>query len=490
MSASTIAAAVSAIVIVVGGLSATTYLYFGRKGPALTAKYKLFGMSPPPKAETKGFTAARYERLRLLLQKGFEDGDDLGSQFAAYVDGNLVADISCGFTDNSYKTEYTSNNLQLVFSSSKFVTSCVFLHLVNTNRIALDDPIVKYWPEFGAGGKAHVTVGMLLHHRAGVAFLDPDRVPTPEKLLNLDELAEKIAGQPHNFGGRNVSAYHAVTRGWFLNEIARRATGKTIRDIMYDEIMPLLNKDIPAQTQPFELNYGIPDEPKSRALHIKEQLVKLSGLNFIQKLFYIFTPRSLMKRMGLYCVPQNVIDALLKPDSPANKGLFKSGPDFTGREAEFPWSYNDETLLRSQSPSFACITNARSLAYLAEFVRRSNNSDTEGLVSKATLAEGLTGMGKMKDEVVYKEIEFVKIGFAELTEGFGAEGYGEFIAKDVCFYGWAGAGGSLVLFSPEYGISLAYTMNFCQVQAIGDVRSWRLIDELVKVVKSMKESAQ
>ncbi|KAJ3133702.1 hypothetical protein HK100_004126 [Physocladia obscura] len=475
------------IIVFLGILLTAGYLYFVRKGPAFTAKYKLFGLSPPPKVKANGFTAPGYERLKELIQKEFEDGYDFGSQFAAYVNGELVADIASGFTDQSYTTPYTPYNLQLVFSSSKFVTSSVFLHLVNTSRINLDDLVTKYWPEFGAGNKHNVTVAQILHHRGGVAYLDKDRVPTPEDLVNLDVLAQKIAAQPHNFNGAEVSAYHAVTRGWFLNEIVRRATGgKTIRDIMYDEVMPIINAKRAEGVEPFEFNYGIPDEPLERAEAVKAKLVKLSGFTLLQKIFFILTPRGLLKALGLYAIPQGLINALLKKGSPQNNSLFRSGPDFTGREKEFPWNYNDETLLHSQSPSFACLTNARSLAHLAEQLRKSHISDTDGLISKATFAEGMESMKLLHDEVLDAEIQFLKIGFAKLNHGFGAEGYGSYVATDVCFYGWSGAGGSIVCFDLEYGISFSYAMNFCHHQTIGDQRSWILIEELVRVVKELR----
>ncbi|KAL0579434.1 hypothetical protein ABG067_008640, partial [Albugo candida] len=31
-----------------------------------------------------------------------------------------------------------------------------------------------------------------------------------------------LARQPHNFDGKPVHSYHAVTQGWFINELLRR----------------------------------------------------------------------------------------------------------------------------------------------------------------------------------------------------------------------------------------------------------------------------
>src|SRR4051812_45411404 len=54
----------------------------------------------------------------------------------------------------------------------------------------------------------------LCQHTAGVAWLDEERIPTTSELSELDALATKIAGQPHNFGGEYHKCYHAITQGW------------------------------------------------------------------------------------------------------------------------------------------------------------------------------------------------------------------------------------------------------------------------------------
>ncbi|KAJ3050859.1 hypothetical protein HDU99_008557, partial [Rhizoclosmatium hyalinum] len=180
------------IVALIAATATAAYLHFIRKGPALTAKYKIFGLSKPPPPTVVGFTAKGYEQLAELVRKEFVDGDSWGSQLAVYVKGELKVDIASGYTDTTYKTPYSQDNLQLVFSSSKFVVSAVVLHLINTGRIKLSERVAQYWPEFGAGGKENVTIGQLMSHRSGVAFLDPDRAPTPEDILDLDHLAQKI----------------------------------------------------------------------------------------------------------------------------------------------------------------------------------------------------------------------------------------------------------------------------------------------------------
>ncbi|KAJ3067241.1 hypothetical protein HDU98_009580 [Podochytrium sp. JEL0797] len=462
--------------LLVSGTTLFLYVHFVRTGPAFSKAFKFFGINPPPKPTVVGFTAPGYETLRDCLKKGFEKGDDLGSQLAIYVRGELVADIATGFTDRTYETAYTQDTLQLVFSSSKFVTMSVVLHLVNTGRLDLTDPISKHWPKFGEGNKAHVTIGALLAHRAGVAYLDSQRVPTPEEMVDLDKLASKIAGQPHNFDGEDISAYHAVTRGWFVNEVVRRVVGKSLREIMYDEVMPLINKDNTTGI-PYEFHFGIPDEPLSLKQHVQSHLVKLDGFTFLEKMFFIVVPGSIIRKLGLYPVPKTLLDAYLHPETEQHKSLFKSGPDFTGREKEWPFSYNDPTLLRGQNPSFGCLTNAHSLAKLGELVRQSGKHDG-GFLSRQVYDQGFAPMSRQTDRVINVDQQMLQNGLTIREDGFGID---EIVGEELAWTGWGGAGGSLIYYSDE--IVFAYTPNFMHMQSVGDYRSWRMIGELMEILK-------
>lgn len=59
-----------------------------------------------------------------------------------------------------------------------------------------------------------------MRHKAGVACLD--RPLSFEQGSNSAVLADILAKQPHNFDGKPIHAYHAMTQGWVQNEILRR----------------------------------------------------------------------------------------------------------------------------------------------------------------------------------------------------------------------------------------------------------------------------
>ncbi|WP_148086407.1 serine hydrolase [Micromonospora sp. HM5-17] len=109
-------------------------------------------------------------------------------------------------------------------SISKLFTTVVALQLAERGRIDLDAPVVRYLPEFAAGGKSAVTVRMLLTHTAGLPAFLPlwSTYPTREEriaaalatpfaagaspggqyiysdlgLIALGVLVERVAGRP------------------------------------------------------------------------------------------------------------------------------------------------------------------------------------------------------------------------------------------------------------------------------------------------------
>ena len=122
-----------------------------------------------------------------------------------------------------------------LYSASKAITAMV-LHKLDEDRVLhLDDRVCDYIPEFGVHGKERITIRHLLAHRAGIPNLPPgsldlDLLAAPERVVELIS-AEK----PSFIPGRRL-AYHAVTGGFVLGEVVRRATGRDIRSVLREEI--------------------------------------------------------------------------------------------------------------------------------------------------------------------------------------------------------------------------------------------------------------
>lgn len=59
-----------------------------------------------------------------------------------------------------------------------------------------------------------------MRHTSGVACLDHPL--SYENVTDPKVFSDILAKQPHNFDGEPIHAYHAITQGWYQNEIIRR----------------------------------------------------------------------------------------------------------------------------------------------------------------------------------------------------------------------------------------------------------------------------
>lgn len=117
-----------------------------------------------------------------------------------------------------------------LFSCSKAITAVV-LH-----KLALDDKVATYLPEFAANGKQDVTLRALLTHRAGLAKLPFDD-PDPMLLFKIDTMLEALCAAP--LSGAARQGYHAVTSGYILGAVAERASDRPLPELLAELLRPL-----------------------------------------------------------------------------------------------------------------------------------------------------------------------------------------------------------------------------------------------------------
>ena len=79
-----------------------------------------------------------------------------------YYRGELVADLWGGWRAEGQP--WQRDTLAMCFSTTKGVVSTALHLLADRGQIEYDAPVASYWPEFGQGGKALVTVRHVLTH--------------------------------------------------------------------------------------------------------------------------------------------------------------------------------------------------------------------------------------------------------------------------------------------------------------------------------------
>ncbi|GAY18385.1 serine hydrolase domain-containing protein [Mycobacterium sp. shizuoka-1] len=162
-----------------------------------------------------------------------------GGALAVYLDGQPVVDVWTGWSDRRGRQHWSADTGAMVFSATKGVASTVIHRLVDRGLIDYDAPVAEYWPEFGANGKANITVREVMQHRAGLAHL---RGVRSRDLLDHLVMEDRIAAAPvgRYFG---KPAYHALTYGWLLSGLARAVTGTGMRELIRTEVAEPLDTD-------------------------------------------------------------------------------------------------------------------------------------------------------------------------------------------------------------------------------------------------------
>ena len=71
-----------------------------------------------------------------------------GCELAVAKDGEIVYRTSVGFADAAKTKPASKNDLYWIFSATKVITCIAAMRLVEEGKIALDDPVSKYIPEY------------------------------------------------------------------------------------------------------------------------------------------------------------------------------------------------------------------------------------------------------------------------------------------------------------------------------------------------------
>lgn len=201
------------------------------------------------------------EQVQQAIDELVETGAERGVQVAAYRDGELVVDAVAGLADPATGRPVTSDTPFYNFSIGKGVTASVAHVLAERGVFGYDTPIVELWPEFGAHGKDAVTVRHVLTHSAGVPGVPADT--TVEDVCDWQKMCAAIADAQLWWEPGTKIGYHAYTFGYIIGEIVRRATGKSISQVLREDLAgPLGIAD--------EVFFGMPESEHGRLARLED----------------------------------------------------------------------------------------------------------------------------------------------------------------------------------------------------------------------------
>ncbi|MDD3650050.1 serine hydrolase [Immundisolibacter sp.] len=104
-------------------------------------------------------------------------------------------------------------------------TTTAIMQLIEAGRITLDDPLARYWPAFGQGGKAGITVRQLLTHSSG---LRPDLDLSRSWSGAAAALALALVEQERPRAAPGTRVVYSDINFIALGELVRRVSGEPL----------------------------------------------------------------------------------------------------------------------------------------------------------------------------------------------------------------------------------------------------------------------
>jgi CubicO group peptidase (beta-lactamase class C family) len=349
-----------------------------------------------------GHCDPRFRQIKDEFVSNFAERGEVGAGVCVVVDGVTVVDLAGGWADPERRIPWRTDTLVNFYSVGKAFIALLVLRLVDAGRLALDDPVVAVWPEFGAGWKERATIRHALCHRAGVPAIR--RPLTDDDLWRWDSMAGALAATEPWWEPGTRHVYHTNTYGHLVGEVLRRVGGETCRQQL-DALVGPLGADV---------HIGVPESARHRCANVVFEASQPTGAID----FGAFSGDQLMEMLSYF-----------NPPGYSSMGVVNTSE---WRRAEVPSTNGHGTAAGI----------ARIYAALLEPGR---------LLSAALLAEATSVQSEGYCPILHEDVAF-GLGFKPTTTrrpfGPNPRSFGHF-----------GTGGAVGFADPDAGVAFGYAMN-------------------------------
>lgn len=203
-----------------------------------------FQPEPRRRLDVQGYVSPGFERVREVFISNLARRRELGGACCAYYRGDKVVDLWGGIRNKATGEPWQRDTMVIIYSATKGLAAMAMALAHSRGLIDYDERVSAYWPEFAQRGKDGITVRTLLAHQAGLFALDEP--VTRELVSDLDRLAVVLARQTPVWEPGTRQSYHAITLGFYENELMRRVDPRhrTIGQYFQDEIATPLGLDV------------------------------------------------------------------------------------------------------------------------------------------------------------------------------------------------------------------------------------------------------
>lgn len=180
--------------------------------------------------------------IRDAFSNNFAEHGEIGASVCITVNGVKVVDLWGGYSDPQRVNLWQEDQLVNAFSIGKGVTAVVAAQCVEQGLVSYDTRVASIWPEFAVNDKEAITFRDLLGHRAGLPAV---RIRLPQNaMLNWKMMTDSLAAETPWWTPGQEHGYHVNTYGFLVGEVLRRATGKTVGQLIAEMIAAPLNAEI------------------------------------------------------------------------------------------------------------------------------------------------------------------------------------------------------------------------------------------------------
>ncbi|MEQ9316461.1 MAG: serine hydrolase domain-containing protein [Henriciella sp.] len=365
----------------------------------------------------QGFTDDRFAGVRKQFEQNLSDGTDIGASFCVTKDGETLVDLWGGFADPEKTRAWEKDTIVNVYSTTKTITALVALYLADKGLIDFDAPVTQYWPEFAANGKDKVKVSHLMSHSAGLpGWTEP---VGRDVLYDWDRATGLLAAQAPLWEPGSAPGYHALSQGYLVGEVIRRASGRTVGTVFREDFAEPLGLDF---------HIGLPTSEDARVADLQ---------------------------------PPPGAGVSVKYDDPIKRAAF-SNPDILVSETR------TRAWRGAEIPAAGGTGNARSVALAHTILANGGVAGGKRFMSEAGCRKALDCQVEGTDLVLDMPVRF--------GMGFGLSGPMSPALHDQAMF-WGGYGGSLVLIDMAARTTIAYVMNRMEGTTTGDMRAITLAAE-------------
>jgi len=371
-----------------------------------------------------------------------------GSAVCVYHNGRKVVDIWGGSKDKQ-GSPWTEDTTAPSFSTTKGVLSTLVHILVDQGHAEYSDPVAKFWPEFAARGKQHITIQHALSHEAGLYRLS-EMIDSPQEMLDWEHMKGVIAdAKPAHQAGEH-HGYHAVTYGWLIGGLIEAITGKSLQCVLQDELVDPLQLD--------GMFIGMPHNEMFR----RAKLIHNDGVMGAKK--------SSARGNGNWNEARETMgdwtEYLLEKVG-VELSEFRSALRLN---EDFDW--NAEQTVQAVIPAANGQFTARSLARMYAMLANGGELDGVRILSQASIQNIAATQSSGRDKVLFIPMQW-RLGYHKA--------FAPGITAPYAF-GHYGYGGSGAFCDPQRNLALALTLNSGVGTPLGDSRIPRMARAVIKAV--------